>query len=471
MGSPVSKELSKNSESEEDQEKKIKIQILNEKLQQEKIETETKAKQAKIETETKEMKAKIEILQIQLFNSLFLTGFVTLATDYLIRGTRFGRKCCVKLHLNLSPSRFINTLKEKESIIMNKAREADINSCALMTLPTVIIGPTGCGKSTLLNQIINHVKCTQKRYFFFPRLTAFVSLRNIDSVTQNSSSEKQKTANIQEAAKNLFKSIGFPVNTSISSRMINSVKRITIITNTLGIEMNPDLAVTDRMKEALELLFECLSDAQGFVALDEVHDLIRNDRLAESGGRVVFNYLAYLFVIHIVNSKRVQGVCAGSSNHLFRELNKTVAHGHRLCEVYITDFDKPEVLSYLENTRHIPADVATFIIDNCGTRLRSLERCVGISSLARAQTVIAAHDIGARHIVEEFYAFSETYPELLVTMKSIVDGKSMYLKDLPKDLQLVEYIGRVLYVGPGSQLYFQNTLIERAWKNLVETSK
>jgi len=487
MGSPVSKELSKKNESEEAQEKKINIQILNEKLQQTKIETETKAKQAKIEIELKEIEketkanqAKIDkenneiaSWQYKFFNSLFLTGFVTLSADYLIRGTRFGRKNCIKLHLNLTPSRFINALKKKESIIMDKTRVDNINRCALMTLPTVIIGPTGCGKSTLLNQIINHVKCTQKRCFFFPRLTAFVSLRQIDSETQqsSSSSERQKAANIQEAATNLFVSIGYPVNSSILCSIIDSVKSIRIKSENFRIDLNPDLVAKNRMKEALGLLFECLSDARGFVAFDEVHDLIRNDRLAESGGREIFHYLAFLFVIHIVNSQRVQGVCAGSSNHLLSELNETLVHGTRLCHLYIQDFDKSEVLSYLENTLHIPADVATFIIDKCGTRLRLLQSFTGISNLAQAQTVTATLDISARQIVEKFYAFSEKYPELLVTMNSIVNGESVYFKNLPKDVQLIDYIGRVLYVGPGSQLFFQDAVIERAWKKIVETSK
>ena len=192
-------------------------------------------------------------------------------------------------------------------------------------------------------------------------------------------------------------------------------------------EETVDVVVRYRIKHALVVLFECMSDARRFIAFDEMQDLIRNDRIAQSGGQEVFDYLAYLFVIHIVNSQRVQGICAGSSNYLLRELNKTIAHGSRLYCVYIQDFDKPIVHSHSENTLHIPADVATYFIDKykCGTRLRLLQRCARISNLAEAQSEVAAQDITTHELVKQFYALSRNYPELLVTMKSLGNGESM----------------------------------------------
>ena len=114
---------------------------------------------------------------------------ITLAEDHLL--------------LNLSPSRF--DVLGKEAFIKDKAREAVIDVCVFMTLPSIL---TGCGKSTLLMQIINYFSCTQRSLFFFTRLTAFVSLRNINSVTPKAGSESGRTANLQEAATNFFNSIG-----------------------------------------------------------------------------------------------------------------------------------------------------------------------------------------------------------------------------------------------------------------------
>ena len=506
MGSPVSREISKNSQSEEDQEThRINIEIMNEKLQQTKIETQRKAQQAKIETERKAQQAKIEteqeaeklqqtkieterkVQQAKIETEqeaeklrqtkietdekkikfrLFVTGCVTLAMDHFLRGTRYGRKFCVKLRLNISPSRFFDRTLVTKTIIEDKAREAVIDTCAHMKLPSILIGPSGCGKSTLLLQIINRVKFTQKNFFLFPRLTAFVSLRNISSVTLKASSDREIAENMLQAANNLFNSIGYPVNISMLSRM--SIKSFAMFGS--KIDITSDRIITNRMKEALDILFECMNEARGFIVLDEVHDLIRNDRLAQSGGCEVFHYLAYLLVVHIVNNQRVQGVLAGSSNYLLKELDKTVV-GPRLYFTYIQDFDKSLVLSYLENSLKIPADAATYIIDKCGTRLRLLDRFIRISNLAEAQLGVTAQDIAANELVKEFYALSNKLPELLVTMKNIVDGKSMYVKDLPKDLQLVDYIGKILYVGPGSQIYFQNKVIERAWVKFVETLK
>jgi len=488
MGSSGSRELSKDSQYEEAQEThRIKIQLMDEKLQRSKIETEQKAQQAKIETEQKaqilqrskietEQKAqqakietdeKAQILQQEKIKVyVFETVCLTLAMDHLFRGTRYGRKFCVKLRLNLSPSRFFDRTLVTKTIIKDKAREAVIDKCVHMRLPSILIGPSGCGKSTLLMQIINRVKFTQKNFFLLPRLTAFVSLRNISSVTSKASSDREIAKNMHQAATNLFNSIGYPVNISMVNRM--SIKRFSMLGSKIDITV--DETLTNRMKEALEILFECLNEARGFIVLDEVHDLIRNDRLAQSGGREVFHYLVYLLVIHIVNTQRVQGVLAGSSNYLLKELNKTVV-GPRLYFTYIQDFDKSLVLSYLENSLHIPADAATHIIDKFGTRLRLLDRCVRISNLAEAQLEVTAQDIAADELVKDFYALSDKLPELLITMKNIVDGNSMYVEDLPKDLQLVDYIGKILYVGPGSQIYFQNKVIERAWVKFIETSK
>ena len=89
--------------------------------------------------------------------------------------------------------------------------------------------------------------------------------------------------------------------------MLTSVKGVTFKWYGVGeVDVANNWLVSYRMKEALEVLFECLSDAQGFIAFDELHDLVCNDRLADLGGRDVFSCLAKL----IVNSQRVQGILA-----------------------------------------------------------------------------------------------------------------------------------------------------------------
>ena len=442
------------------QSKVLKNQLTAEKVEQAQANTQLAAE--------KVLQAQTNTKVINVFYSSVGFGFFCVATDHLLRGTRFGRKFCVRMHLHLSRSRFSEFFKGHVVIINDKARESVIKSCIAMTLPSILVGPTGSGKTTLLKQILDRVKNTEKTSWSLPRPTALVSLRSLGALQkENIGSEAAKTMELGEAATNLFRSIGFPSKTSVLSRFLTGVKIFRMGLVEVNMDTN-QLEVSSRMKEALEVLFECLSDARGFVAFDEVHDLIRNDRLVDSGGRDVFECLAKLLVNHVVNSLRVQAVCAGSSNFLVLELNKTVACGTRLSLEFIQDVERPEMLSYLVNDCHIPKEVATFCLDKCGTRFRLLQRCIVDPSLAKVQAVVASLDITSEAYVKQFYVMLKKYPEALIVMRNLVNGIKMDVDNLPEDLQRVEKIGQILYVGLGSQLFFQNVHVERAWIKLIE---
>ena len=118
MGSAVTKETKNDIKLEEFKEKSqlIKLQIINEQLEQAKVATNAHTQMAHAQTQMAEH-AKMINGFIAAAGVGVSTGLFFVAIDHLLRGTRFGRKFCVRLHLYLSPSRFFDILRRKNAII------------------------------------------------------------------------------------------------------------------------------------------------------------------------------------------------------------------------------------------------------------------------------------------------------------------------------------------------------------------
>jgi hypothetical protein len=62
-----------------------------------------------------------------------------------------------------------------------------------------------------------------------------------------------------------------------------------------------------------------MADSGGLIVVDEVFDLLRDDRLKKVGGDQIFSDFATLVVSYMVNFSQVKGAFAGSSDFLNNE--------------------------------------------------------------------------------------------------------------------------------------------------------
>ena len=405
--------------------------------------------------------------KILLFFSVAVPVFLT--CDYFFRGTRQGRKILVKSFLYSTCYKFSKPSHHPSRLISHPSREKVLRATLSNSLPTMIIGPTGSGKSTLLSQIQEKFRQENRNVFGIPKPSVFINLRFIGDIKSSKSKTDTTDADgraIFKAAKNLFRTIGYPLLPPIISRFGMTIFKL------LGSEVNlspTETMIVDQMEDALTILFECMADLGGLVIIDEVLDLLRDDRLKKSGGYQIFMHLTTLIVIYMVNFAQVKGAIAGSSNFLSQEFSKTVASGFRWHKEYISDLPDASVLAYLtaSDGLNLPMHVAELIVEKCGTRFRIMNNLA--QSHAMGSDIHKSVDVmygDAKGELIAFVSLAAEYPGILSVLRDMCAGKEVFLTDLPEQLRKVERISKVFYVGTASKLSFQSKIIENLVREL-----
>ena len=338
--------------------------------------------------------------------------------------------------------------------------------------------PTGCGKSTILSQMMDLFRKNSRNWLNISKPAVIISLRSLGNTKEVNSVDRSEIdlvhpkainpvtrnalsgeSDLMATASKIFKAIGYPSKTSMLDRFFGYITEL----NIFGAKMKLSSCkqTTYQVNEALDLLFDCLSDLNGFAAIDEAHDLIRDDRLALVGGQEIFRNLARLAVDHAVNLPKMKVAFAGSSNFLWFDLNKTVLSGHRLNMKYVDDIQEATVISYLSKEFNMSLEKATFLVEACGSRLRLVLKCAACKDPNRQLDDIYEESLG--HITI-FYNIVQQHSELRDATSKIANGEKFTLYNLPRDLWKVEKFSQVIYVGSGSRLIFQNRIIEELWK-------
>ena len=348
-------------------------------------------------------------------------------------------------------------------------------------LPVMVLGPTGSGKSTLLAELLRTAKATD---------TPSVLLRwrrqhGLDDL-KGAPPPSDPSMEMEKVAQHIFPQIGFPTRRSfIGSLLINGVW-------TKGsVEAKLPAPVADRLAFAMQLLFEVsetlcnerlgqgmsLEVARPVLLFDEVQDLIRNERLALIGGRLVFDQLASLLVTYGVDRGVVRTVAAGSSAMLAVEFNKTVANDFRWDNYLVTDPDEGDVLEALQRRGYTEQEAAN-MVELCGTRLRLLQGPLTKGAAALKASVFLA-DMRAKAQLAFTSAFSllstpaakQNFAAVLDSIelcKQHVSVNPPSLKHLPAGHSANDF-SRLIYVNLDGSLAFQSQLHRRVWATIRKT--
>jgi DNA polymerase III delta prime subunit len=471
---------------------KIKEAEANKQIQIIEAEADTKIFEAKkqiqiieAEADTKIFEANAKIFEanakIRLINVAMSLSFAfptLLAFDYFFRGTRIGRKLLVKSALFSTRFKYWKSVPLSSHFIRHVSREKVVNAMLSSSLPSMIIGPTGCGKSTLLSQLQRDFVMKSRGNFGISKPSVFISLRSIGNTEKanrlvsdidgnkdkfNSTVLDGREALIRSAHK-LCHAIGYPLRPPIVSQLFDRVKTIKVAET--EVTLGPSYLLKEQICEALSILFESMAESRGLIIIDEVLDLLRDDRLKNSGGEKIFDHLTTLIVTYMVNFSQVKGAFAGSSNFLEQEFSKTVASDYRWHMEYLSDLPKDSMLDYLtaKDGFNLSQEIAEFILEKCGTRFRIIKDILETYSLeADIRKNINFLYSREKLRLDSFLQLANEYPSIPKLLSDVCD-KSQPLSILPEKLQRQEVISKIFYVGPGSALTFQNKIIE----NLVK---
>ena len=365
--------------------------------------------------------------------------------------------------------------------------------------PVMLMSPTGAGKSTLLASFARRE--AEPETTAEPALVVLLRLRAPPSaeaggrgsqsatVGTGSSAVKDETLErLGATAAQVYNQIGFPLRRAVLRDVLDAVSAIRFGDAALDLRTCRE---RDRLVGALRTLFEACellfhervnagmsrSDAAPILLLDEVHDLIRDDRLAAAGGRYLFQELATLLVAYVVDRQVVRAAVAGSSALLSVEFDRTVAAGARWEYFTLQDPAERSVHDALLAVGYSAAD-ASDMMTLCGARMRLLRKPLrlGPSELGAAEFCAAARQLAAAHFADLFRAasiadarlFADTLDAAMRSERVRGRGRGPRPPALSRSFTEAhaEAASRVLYVQLDRTLAFQSRLHACVWREV-----
>jgi len=231
-----------------------------------------------------------------------------------------------------------------------------------------------------------------------------------------------------------------------------------------------------RANRALNLLFEVASemgqdavdaDHRPLIIIDEVLDLIRQDRYADVAGENLLDRICGMTAHHNIDKKDVNVFMAGSSCLLLKELGVRRLHGINIQTVVVKDPSEKDITDYLENKLGYSQLDCKRIIERLGCRLRILSKVLEskLSDTELNAYFDECHYSALRDIKDLFNACYDKSSRLQVSKilnVLSVEGKpteQCFLFDLPKEVQNHNSI----YVNQSYGVVIQRVPIRHAW--------
>ena len=349
-------------------------------------------------------------------------------------------------------------------------------------LPIILQGHTGSGKSTILGRLARDFKRRG-----IP--VAYFRLHNYGKMMSNATS-RSEVKTFVSVATTVFEAIGYPPRPSLLSRLTLFRWGIGV---TADVDIDDDRETLAHFQHAVSDLFSVCKELYGerghcsredrapVILVDELHDLVHNDRMKRVGGELIFRQLAAEIASNCMDARTVRFCAAANSFALHKEVSCTVARD--LCTLVFTTSDPP-AKAVRQRLRAIGFSEATaeLILGTCGTRLRLLSPFLSSTSAGsvevapRLQRLVgSAHD----RILELFNLVqgdAGAKRELGLLLDTLCAGGEGGLNELSSKLhQAVHPLSNpsaaaALYLDSGSTLVIQSQPYCVAWKKLREGS-
>ena len=348
-----------------------------------------------------------------------------------------------------------------------------------LNCPTLLLGPTGSGKSSQLAELARSIthpadKAQKPAPVVLIRFRLPEEKQLPTSNTITTSAPADPAASMQKVAARVYQQIGFPARDSLVGWALRQPWSL------WGTAVPAILPSSSRLMCAFDMLFRVCDElfhervrggmavdvAKVKLLLDEMQDLIKDERLATVGGRAVFVHLATLLVAYCVDGQAVAAAVTGSSAVLGIELGKTVAGG-RLSIHQLPDPTEETVTAELVKEGFTSTDAGR-IINACGRRLRLLETPL---KLGRAGTAVDAFlDASLCNTAGDFYSLLAGVPAadasaLLLLLDRLLVGETVSYYHLPQSVRVHALFSKVLYVQLDRSLVFQSLLCQRVWED------
>lgn len=434
----------------------------------------------------------------QIFVVVSVATISLLTFDFIAHGFRPFLKLRLKWSLRKAPP----PLNTSKFLSCDTSRAIFADHVKEMNLPTLLIGPTGCGKSTLLLSTMNEYFNTGLGF------VKFISIRTNEQASTNTNSRSKSkevpikdgdkmvkyngvativqdsedidevysvnSAAFDNATKGILRSINYPTRPPLISLLW---PRITSIT--LRSEGSTSMRLEDKnsnntklLENGLSLLVECAADLGSksgkptLLVFDELHDLVRLDRLRSVGGWSVFHVLANHATMYGVNARHVRFVFASSSSalsHCFQDTNLKASRRFDKC---IEDYPQHELVEFLFTEYGILRECSTRFTDVVGCRLRLVMKVLNTKNIpSRVEKLIEDELRTLDSIVSPIM----THPVSAKYLSDICDGIEVSVKNVPSDIMSMKNFSSVFYVGD-SKLAFQNNLVKYVWIHTYQES-
>ena len=369
--------------------------------------------------------------------------------------------------------------------------------------PTMLLGETGSGKSMRLAQTARDALMPPEGSAAPPTPAAYIRMRQPKTGaggggnggsslatggngTGDIAQEAVASARLEATARLVFEQLGYPSRPSVLSMFWARLWHFKW--QEMEWQLCRGQVQRDRFVDALRMLFDAADrlynerKANGIpeehapivLLFDEVQDLIKDYRLADVGGRFVFEELAVLLVAYGVDRRSVRAAVAGSSAQLAVEFNKTVANGPRWRYVWMRDPSPDTIVAALVAKHYTPAQ-AKSMIDLVGTRLRLLEAPLedGAAACSCSEFLTSARDdcVGSfTDLLDEPSVPCEAKSALVDILHRIVAheagrSEAPTWHEMPESLRAQQF-SKVLFVRHDRTLTFQSQLHRNVWREL-----
>ena len=232
-----------------------------------------------------------------------------------------------------------------------------------------------------------------------------------------------------------------------------------------------------RANHAIYLLFKVASeigtdavdsDHRPLIMIDEIFELVRQDKYADIGGDEIMSRICGMTLHHNIDLKKVNVFMAGSSSLLLQNLSMRRLHGINIRVVSVEDPSEKDVTQFLTSLGYSP-DLCKKIIESLGCRLRIMSPILS--------TKLSDDDVKA-HIMKCHYGairdICSTFEECRdKTSRAIIHRilDELVLKQIPRQIKYSElppeiqnnFSVKVFYVNEISNLSIQRVPIHNAW--------